>query len=559
MKINQTYKSVFILLLIVGSFFFISKTIAVSSPYRAGETRDPACAPGDLFCTVNLDKDLYKENALGAVTNVTSGTNSIVIGSGSTASGDYSIAVGHEDPNTLEPGPTASGDFSVAIGNATQSTGNFSVAIGGGTASGASSLSMGHLSLSSGNESIAIGPGTIAASFREISLGSYPTDHSPSSESWSGTDRLLNVGNGSSSVARSDAFTILKNGKIGIGTNRPGWSFDISSKTDALALPRGTDADRPISLAEGLLRFNMTGEHLEYSDGETWIPLTSSSSLKLITENYINTADLPNPDGNESVSIGVGTKTTTYGEVSLGMYPRISLGSKTLVDTADVLFTVGNGTSEVARSNAFIINKGGTIGLGDVTKADLTSAEASNAFMTTETGGYLKLDGTWVSASDRSLKTNIKDISYGLETIEKIQPRSFEYIKTGEPSIGFIAQEMETVVPEIVSDGGMGTKGISYGQLTAVLVKAVQELSDRVEDLESDAGITPAKVEQVEEVPAEEVPAPVEETPAKETPAETLPASLIASSNEINLTNILLMLAIGLLLINLAVQVKKNN
>lgn len=542
MKINQTYKSVFILLLVVGSFFFISKTIAVSNPYRAGETRDPACAPGDLFCTVTLDKDLYKENAEEAATNKTSGASSVAIGSNNTASGDYSIAIGQGD-GIENFGGTASGDYSISIGSDSTSSGNYSVALKG-TASGA--------------ESISIGNGTLARSFREISLGSYPTDYSPSSsESWSDADRLLNVGNGSSSVGRSDAFTILKNGRIGIGTNRPGWSLDISNKSDALALPRGADANRPASLVEGLLRFNTDGGSLEYSDGLTWIPLTSSS-LNLITENYINTADLPNPVGNESVAMGIGTSTTTYGEVSLGMYPRTSTGSKTVVGTEDVLFTVGNGTSSV-KSNAFIINKGGTIGLGDITKADLTSAEASNAFLTTETGGYLKIDGTWVSASDRSLKTNIKDISYGLETIEKIQPRSFEYIKTGEPSIGFIAQEMETVVPEIVSDGGMGTKGISYGQLTAVLVKAVQELSDRVEELESDAGITPAKVEEVKEVPVEETPAPVEETPAEETLAETLPASLIASSNEINLTNILLMLAIGLLLINLAIQVKKNN
>jgi hypothetical protein len=558
MKINQTYKSFFILLLVVGSFFFISKTIAVSTPYRAGETRDPECAPGDLFCTVNLDKDLYKENASETATNTTSGTNSIAIGSGNTASGISSIAIGHEYDG--DPGAEASGDYTVAIGQGSVASALQSSALGvSAVAEGQYSTAVGYLSYALGGQSIAIGPGTIAASFREISLGSYPTDYTPTSTTaWNEGDRLLNVGGGSSSVDRYDAFTIMKGGRVGIGTNRPFYSLDISNLTDALALPKGADADRPATLKAGLLRFNTDGGSLEYSDGVTWIPLTSSSSLKLITENYVNRADLPNPTGNESIAMGIGTSAATYGESSLGMYPRTSTGSKTLVDTADILFTVGNGTSSV-KSNAFIINKGGTIGLGDITKADLTSAEASNAFMTTETGGYLKIDGTWVSASDRSLKTNIKDISYGLETIKKIQPRSFEYIKTGEPSIGFIAQEMETVVPEIVSDGGMGTKGISYGQLTAVLVKAVQELSDRVEELESDAGITPAKVEEVKEVPVEETPAPVEETPAEETLAETLPASLIASSNEINLTNILLMLAIGLLLINLAIQVKKNN
>ena len=52
-----------------------------------------------------------------------------------------------------------------------------------------------------------------------------------------------------------------------------------------------------------------------------------------------------------------------------------------------------------------------------------------------------------------------------------------------DQKIGFIAQEAELVVPEVV-DGEDGKKTLSYGQLTAVLTKAIQELETRVTTLE---------------------------------------------------------------------------
>jgi len=58
---------------------------------------------------------------------------------------------------------------------------------------------------------------------------------------------------------------------------------------------------------------------------------------------------------------------------------------------------------------------------------------------------------------------------------------------TGAEQVGFIAQEMETQVPEVVSTGvtpdGDEQKGISYGQLTAVLTKAIQEQQTVIEAL----------------------------------------------------------------------------
>ena len=88
--------------------------------------------------------------------------------------------------------------------------------------------------------------------------------------------------------------------------------------------------------------------------------------------------------------------------------------------------------------------------------------------------------------SDKRLKTNIKDINYGLETIMKLNPKQYDWKKDDTHDIGFIAQEVEKVIPEIVKDKkhfDKEIKTLDYEKLTAVLIKAVQELKQEIEDL----------------------------------------------------------------------------
>ena len=219
MKADNKRRNLYIVVGVGIFLFFISRAVAIVSPYQPGETSDPACARGDANCTVDIEKDLYKENPTGTITNTTSGTNSVIVGSNSTASGDYSIAIGHGD-GIESSGGTASGNYSIAIGMNSVASGLNSISFQGSTASG--------------KYSTAIGEGTLARSFREVSLGSYPTDYTPTSATtWSVTDRLFNIGYGSTSGARADAFTVLKNGDVGIGVVAPRYALEISA-TDAL-------------------------------------------------------------------------------------------------------------------------------------------------------------------------------------------------------------------------------------------------------------------------------------------------------------------------------------
>jgi hypothetical protein len=105
--------------------------------------------------------------------------------------------------------------------------------------------------------------------------------------------------------------------------------------------------------------------------------------------------------------------------------------------------------------------------------------------------GKLTVAGVFTDTSDQAYKKDIKDIGYGLAEVKQLQPRAYKMEVNDEDQLGFIAQEMEQVIPEVVS-GEEGSKGLAYGHLVPVLVKAMQEqqtliesLTDRIAQLEN--------------------------------------------------------------------------
>ncbi len=99
--------------------------------------------------------------------------------------------------------------------------------------------------------------------------------------------------------------------------------------------------------------------------------------------------------------------------------------------------------------------------------------------------GGLNASGVWFNASDITIKKDIEDIKYGLNEVLQLKPRSYKMIEDNSDQIGFIAQEIEEILPELVSTSERGMKGLSYGQITAVLAKAIQELKAEIDELKN--------------------------------------------------------------------------
>jgi hypothetical protein len=97
--------------------------------------------------------------------------------------------------------------------------------------------------------------------------------------------------------------------------------------------------------------------------------------------------------------------------------------------------------------------------------------------------GYLSSGGAWINASDARLKTNVRDIEYGLSAVMQLKPRSFERVDIDGSYVGFVAQELQELIPEVVSGRPEKQLGVDYGSLVAVAFKAIQEQQALIETL----------------------------------------------------------------------------
>jgi hypothetical protein len=90
-------------------------------------------------------------------------------------------------------------------------------------------------------------------------------------------------------------------------------------------------------------------------------------------------------------------------------------------------------------------------------------------------------------SSDRNLKEDIATIegASGLDIVNRVRPVSYNWISDGRKAMGVIAQEVEEIIPEMVSVNGQGTKAVDYIQFIAPMLAAIQDLDDRVIALEA--------------------------------------------------------------------------
>lgn len=99
----------------------------------------------------------------------------------------------------------------------------------------------------------------------------------------------------------------------------------------------------------------------------------------------------------------------------------------------------------------------------------------------------LKTDDDFIAASvtttsARRTKKNIKKYNAGLDVIEKLKPVSFDRKMDGKSDIGFIAEDVDKVLPTIVAKNNKGqAEGLDYSKITVVLVNAIKELKKEID------------------------------------------------------------------------------
>ena len=211
-------------------------------------------------------------------------------------------------------------------------------------------------------------------------------------------------------------------------------------------------------------------------------PLEISSASTIVTNFLLNNTSAGGTRWNfQSVGSGVAGRTGNLEIFRLGTNNGIVLTPTGFVgigeNTPDARLTL-RGASGDSSGGLRLYDH-----LGNYRSLYMTSNDSTLGFIN-QVGNVATLSatGVWTNASDRAYKKNIRTVPYGLSEVLRLKPRRYEMKADGTPQVGFIAQEVREVIPEVVY-GEEPKLTLSYDQMLPVVVRAVQQLKAENDDL----------------------------------------------------------------------------
>ena len=156
--------------------------------------------------------------------------------------------------------------------------------------------------------------------------------------------------------------------------------------------------------------------------------------------------------------------------------------------------TLGNASSDVTTITGQLTASNGARIVGDVGLAGITTITGQ---LTASQGASITGDvllgendtikaGVYITYSDATLKENIEVISNPIDKVMSMRGVTYNLkSSSGNPEVGFLAQEMKQAVPEVVYGNGDGNLGIDYAKLTSVLVEAIKTQQTQIQEQQS--------------------------------------------------------------------------
>ena len=181
----------------------------------------------------------------------------------------------------------------------------------------------------------------------------------------------------------------------------------------------------------------------------------------------------------------------------------VGAGTGIVVNANDVAVDVGTSANKIVQLNSSgelpAVDGSNLTGIG-ATVTDKSDDVNYNIIFTNETSGSQALAGIdnsaltynpstgalsagdFISSSDINLKENVKTINNPVDKVDSLRGVNFNWKENGEYAMGVIAQEIEKIVPEVVSETN-GVKGVNYGAVIGLLIEAVKEQKQQIDEL----------------------------------------------------------------------------
>lgn len=400
------------------------------------------------------------------------------------AFGYTNSAVGFQS-NAFGYNNTANSDNTSAFGYSNEAEAVNASAFGyTNEASGTNTSVFGYTSSAEASNATALGHQLFVDVYQMTAVGCFNEDPVGSSNSWISTDPVFMVGNGQDIFNRSSALTILKNGRVGIGTSAPSTGLHILSN-------------------------NSNPFRMESSTTDSWMGFYNSTGYVGYAGIFSgdNDMDFGTGGGNTNGNLNLVTQTLT--RVTIDSDGNVGIGELNPQELLHIDGTIQMGTNEK-------IQDGGTNEISsNSTIIPLSDDNGTNLGRSNRRWSEVwATDGT-INTSDRKHKTNIKRLDYGLEEILQLEPVRFRWKNKKErgEKLGLIAQDLLEVLPEVVKTHEwvltseeedaprekveVENLGVFYSDIIPVLIHGIQEQQAQIEELEAEVEALKAMNERI--------------------------------------------------------------
>jgi len=304
--------------------------------------------------------------------------------------------------------------------------GTYSIAMGvNNTASGFNSVALGRLTKASNGHATAMGYETVASGLYATALG-YQTQ---------ATDEV-STAMGKASWATGIAATAMGERTTASGTGATSMGYySVASGQYATAIGDGAHASGITAMASG----------------------------------YYTVAS-----GRYATAMGAETHANSYASLAIGRFNDAPASSANSWVSTDRAFVIGDGTSDAARSSAFIIYKNGN--------------------------GWMQ--GTLTQASDARLKKNIHKLDQALDKINRLNGYNYYWKDDGNmPGLqsGLLAQEVQQEIPELVTTNTEGELAVNYSGMVPYLLEAIKTQQQQIQTQQEQISLLKKDVEQLKQ------------------------------------------------------------
>ena len=290
-------------------------------------------------------------------------------------------------------------------------------------------------------------------------------------------------------------FVDATNNRVGINDTTPTSALDVT----------GNASISSTLYVEGIITANALAGVVSGTIGSNTGFLANSSTVLVgnSTANVATTASGITSQGTSTVSpvsntsgTGLGTSSRRWnlnantGDFSGNLSVSTVLANAGIGTATQVLTSGGSGANAYWADAGVLVAADTTNNTRYVPYVQISTGQATTVYVRSDNFTYNPNTGVvsateFSATSDIRVKQDILTIENALDKVSQLRGVSYKIKDSGLDNIGLIAQEVELVLPQVVRDNDQGFKSVTYGNIVGLLIEAIKELKQEIDELKN--------------------------------------------------------------------------